>query len=261
MGAKGRANVAGMKVIRTSLGASVILDTGEPLPLRHIIGIGRNYAEHAKEQGAAVPDRPMIFTKNPASLCVSGDAIVIPKICQDRPQVDFEAELAVVLGPTAKRSTPIRDVSEAEAFDCVVGYACANDVSARWWQKEGSGGQFCRGKSFDTFCPIGPAITPASAVADPQSLRVICRVNGTVKQDAPTSQMMFGVATLIADLSRGTTLLPGTVILTGTPSGVGMSRTPPEFLKHGDSVEIEISGAGVSLGVLRNVVQEEGRIG
>jgi len=241
-----------LNIIKTSLGASIVLESGEPLPLRHIIGVGRNYAEHAKEQGAAIPERPMIFTKNPASLCLSGDSITIPRICQDRPQVDFEAELAVILGPT-----PLRDVPLERALDGVVGFACANDVSARWWQKEGSGGQFCRGKSFDTFCPIGPYVTPASRVADPSSLRVVCRVNGIVKQDASTSQMMFSVASLIADLSRGTTLLPGTVILTGTPSGVGMSRTPPEFLRQGDVVEVEITGPGISLGVLRNPVRDE----
>lgn len=254
----------GLRVIKTSMGGAVVLANGEPMPIRHVIGIGRNYAEHAKEQGAAVPERPMMFTKNPASVCVDGDAIVIPRICQDRPQVDFEAELAVVLGPTARWTGAIRDVSEGDALKCVMGYACANDVSARWWQKEGSGGQFCRGKSFDTFCPLGPVVTLAEEVGDPGALRVVCRVNGVVKQDAPTSQMMFTVGRLIAELSSGTTLVPGTVILTGTPSGVGMSRTPPEWLKAGDMVEVEITGAGVrggGLGVLRNVVKEEGAIG
>jgi len=135
----------------------------------------------------------------------------------------------------------------------VLGYTCANDVSARWWQKEGSGGQFYRGKSFDTFCPVGPRLVPASQIADPSQLRVSCKVNGVVMQDAPTSQMMFPVQKLIAELSRGTTLLPGTIILTGTPSGVGMARTPPVFLKAGDVVEVEIDG----FGVLRNTVNEE----
>ncbi|MEX2217629.1 MAG: fumarylacetoacetate hydrolase family protein [Phycisphaerales bacterium] len=235
-----------MNLIRAEFGIAVQTPAG-PLPIRHIIGIGRNYAEHAKEQGAAAPTRPMIFTKNPASASLDGDAIVIPRICQDREQVDFEAELAVVLGRAA------RDVPEARALECVLGYCGANDVSARWWQKEGSGGQFCRGKSFDTFCPMGPRLVPAAEVPDPQALRVRCRVNGETMQDASTAEMMFPVARLIADLSRGTTLMPGTAILTGTPSGVGMARTPPVWLKAGDTVEVEID----RLGILRNTVKSE----
>jgi len=219
------------------------------LPIRHIIGIGRNYAEHASEQGADVPDRPMIFTKNPASLCGSGDDIVIPACCADPEtggpeQVDFEAELGVIIGTAAK------DISEDDALSHVLGYCCANDVSARWWQKKGSGGQFCRGKSFDTFCPIGE-VTAASEIADPQDLTVRCVVSGEVMQEASTSQMIFPVRTLIAELSRGTTLLPGTLILTGTPSGVGMARNPQRFLRDGDVVEVEISG----LHALRNRVR------
>src|SRR5690606_11640893 len=147
-----------------------------------------------------------------------GDPIVIPPICRDEryggDQVDFEAELAVVIGRAVKDATPER------ALEAVLGYACGNDVSARWWQKQGSGGQFCRGKSFDTFCPLGPELVPPEAVGDPQALRVRCRVNGVAMQDASTADMMFSVARLISDLSQGTTLAPGTVILTGTPSGV-----------------------------------------
>jgi 2-keto-4-pentenoate hydratase/2-oxohepta-3-ene-1,7-dioic acid hydratase in catechol pathway len=228
-----------MKVSKTPLGASIQTPVGE-LPIRHIIGIGRNYAEHASEQGADVPDRPMVFTKNPASLCVHGDDIVIPPCCTDPDtggpeQVDFEAELGVVIAKAAK------DVSEAEALSYVLGCCCANDVSARWWQKKGSGGQFCRGKSFDTFCPIGP-VTPASEIPDVQALSIRCTVSDEVMQDASTSQMIFPVAKLIAELSRGTTLLPGTLILTGTPSGVGMARSPQRFLSDADVVEIEIEG-------------------
>ena len=126
-------------------------------------------------------------------------------------------------------------------------------MSAQWWQKQGSGGQFCRGKSLDTFCPLGPRVVPAAEVADPQKLGVVCRVNGKVMQDDTTANMMFPVAQLLAELSRGTTLLPGTVILTGTPSGVGMARNPPEYLKHGDVVEVEVP----PLGVLRNRVVYE----
>jgi 2-keto-4-pentenoate hydratase/2-oxohepta-3-ene-1,7-dioic acid hydratase in catechol pathway len=216
---------------------------GNVLPLAHILGIGRNYAEHAKEQGAAVPDAPMVFTKNAMAACLSGEDIVVPRVCQDAryggDQVDFEGELAVVIGDRA------RDVSKADALKYVLGYCVANDVSARWWQKTGSGGQFFRGKSFDTFCPLGPGIVPASEVKNPNALRLRTTVNGHIMQDASTSEMVFDVATLVSDLSRGMTLLPGTVILTGTPSGVGMSRKPPVWLKDGDVVEVAVEGVGV----------------
>lgn len=233
-----------MHLLKSASGVSVFTSSGEspstaPLPLLHILGIGRNYAEHAREQGAAVPDAPMVFTKNAAAACLDGDAIVVPKVCQDREQVDFEGELAVVIGTRA------RDISKSDALTCVLGYCCANDVSARWWQKSGSGGQFFRGKSFDTFCPLGPRIVAAAEIPDPNALRLRTRVNGKTVQDASTGEMIFDVATLISDLSRGMTLLPGTVILTGTPSGVGMARTPPEYLKHGDVVEVEIERIGV----------------
>lgn len=236
-----------MHLIRSNAGVAVHAPNGWILPLNHLIGIGRNYAEHAKEQGAAVPDAPMVFTKNAAAACLDGDPIVVPRACQDREQVDFEGELAVVIGRR------VRDIGKAEALSCVLGYACANDVSARWWQKSGSGGQFFRGKSFDTFCPLGPVVTPAADIANPNALRLVTRVNGQVMQDASTGEMMFDVPTLISELSRGMTLLPGTVILTGTPSGVGMARTPPVWLKDGDVVEVEIE----KLGILRNAVAFE----
>ncbi|MGD9789539.1 MAG: fumarylacetoacetate hydrolase family protein [Phycisphaerales bacterium] len=221
------------------------------VPIQYILGIGLNYAEHAREQGKGLPERPMVFTKSPMSASQHRDAIVVPKVCQDRPQVDFEAELAVILGPT-----PTRDVPKDQALSRVWAYANANDVSARWWQKEGSGGQFCRGKSFDTFCPIGPRLVPAREVKDPQDLRVVCRVNGETMQEGTTRDMIFDVATLIAELSRGTTLPPGTVIMTGTPSGVGFARKPPVFLNDGDTVEIEIGEPKV-FGTLKNVVRFE----
>ncbi|TVQ32065.1 MAG: fumarylacetoacetate hydrolase family protein [Phycisphaeraceae bacterium] len=211
---------------------------GADLAIRHIIGVGRNYAEHAHEQGAKAPERPMLFCKNPAALALEGEDIVIPEICQDRLQVDYEGELGVVIGQR------VRDVPEEMALSAVLGYCIANDVSARWWQKEGAGGQFYRGKSFDTFCPIGPRLTAASHILDPQALHITTSLNGEVMQDAPTSQMLFPVATLIAELSRGTTLLPGTLILTGTPSGVGMARSPQRFLQDGDEVRIAIEGLG-----------------
>jgi 2-keto-4-pentenoate hydratase/2-oxohepta-3-ene-1,7-dioic acid hydratase in catechol pathway len=203
-----------------------------------ILCIGRNYAGHAAEMKSAVDEHPVVFMKNPAAVIGDGEAIVIPSICDHAgPQVDYEGELAVIIGREA------RDVPAREALSFVSGYAAANDVSARWWQKKGSGGQFVRGKSFDTFCPIGAA-APASAVIDPQALRIVTRVNGEVMQDASTAGMIFPVARLIAELSRGTTLLAGTVLLTGTPSGVGAARTPPRFLRAGDVVEIEIAGVG-----------------
>lgn len=214
-----------------------------PLPLHYIIGIGRNYAEHAAEQGAELPDRPMVFTKSPASLVLDGEPIVIPEPCADPSsggpeQVDFEAELAVIIG------SPVSNISAEQAEQHILGYACANDVSARWWQKKGAGGQFCRGKSFDTFCPIGPEIVPTSDVPDSSALAIRCTVSGELMQDGSTRQMIFPIPELIAELSRGSTLLPGTVILTGTPSGVGMARTPPRYLRDGDTVTVSIEGIG-----------------
>lgn len=234
-----------MELIRSEWGVSVRLSGGEALPVRHIIGVGRNYLEHAKEQGLQAPDRPMIFTKNPASAALSGDDIVIPRACADREQVDYEGELAILIGRRC------RDVSESDAAGYVLGYCCANDVSARWWQKEGAGGQFCRGKSFDTFCPLGPRITPTAQIPNPTALRLVTRLNGEVVQNASTGEMAFSPLYLVAELSRDTTLLPGTVILTGTPSGVGMARTPPRYLRPGDVVEVEIKG----IGTLRNTVR------
>lgn len=238
------------QLIRTATGVAVQTPAG-PLPIRTILGIGRNYAEHAREQAATVPDRPMVFTKNPASLALPGEDIVVPALARDPAtggnQTDFEAELGVVLARS------VRDIPESRALDAVLGYCCANDVSARWWQKQGSGGQFWRGKSFDSFCPVGPGIVPREAVSDPQALRVRCRVNAQMMQDGTTADMIFPVAHLIAELSRGTTLEAGALILTGTPSGVGMARTPPVWLQDGDVVEVEIDG----IGVLANTVRFE----
>lgn len=281
-----------MALVKTATGVSAAIGAGGgTLALRQIVGIGLNYAAHAAEQNKPAPTRPVLFTKNPRAACLHGDRIVVPKVCQDRPQVDFEAELAVVLGvaprgvgagdevtPTMARefgglgeaggavggasgvagggasgARLIRDVPVADALRCVLGYCVANDVSARWWQKEGSGGQFYRGKSFDTFCPLGPWITPAHRVPDPQRLAISARLNGVEMQRSTTADMIFPVAQLIAEMSRGTTILPGTVILTGTPSGVGFARNPPVFMARGDTIEVEVEG----LGVLRNVVEEE----
>jgi 2-keto-4-pentenoate hydratase/2-oxohepta-3-ene-1,7-dioic acid hydratase in catechol pathway len=154
-------------------------------------------------------------------------------------QVDYEGELAVVIGKTCK------NVSREKAFNYVFGYTVANDVSARDWQRQFGGGQFCRGKSFDTFAPLGPAILTTDEVPNPNQLQLRTRVNGEVRQDSNTSRMIFDVPRLIEFLSGSTTLLAGTVILTGTPSGVGMARKPPVFLQPGDQIEVEIERIGV----------------
>ncbi len=212
-----------------------------------ILAIGKNYLDHAAEMGGKPPEHLMVFMKNPACVIASGADIRIPALCREQgPQVDYEGELAVVIGRDC------RDVPLHHALEVVGGYAVANDVSARWWQVKGSGGQFCRGKSFDTFCPLSEAV-PTARVRDPQALRIVTRLNGQVMQDGGTDGMAFPVAMIIHELTRGTTLLAGTVILTGTPSGVGFARTPPVFLKQGDLVEVEIDGVGA----VRNRVVEE----
>jgi 2-keto-4-pentenoate hydratase/2-oxohepta-3-ene-1,7-dioic acid hydratase in catechol pathway len=213
---------------------------------RAILAIGRNYADHAAEMGGRTDERPMVFMKNPASACGPSDTIVIPPICQHGgPQVDYEGELAFEIGQDC------RDVPESDALSVLAGYRVANDVSARWWQKEGSGGQFCRGKSFDTFCPLGPLV-PAADIPDPHMLAIETILNGARVQHSNTSMMVFRVPYLIAELSRGMTLLAGTIVLTGTPAGVGAGRKPPLFLKDGDVIEVKISGVGQ----LRNLVRE-----
>ncbi|MFK7960139.1 MAG: fumarylacetoacetate hydrolase family protein [Phycisphaerales bacterium] len=221
-----------------------------------ILAIGRNYAAHAAEMGGDRPAHPMVFAKNPAALIADGQAIVIPPICRegetasdDGRQVDFEGELAVIIG------RDVRDVAEADALDAVFGYAAANDVSARWWQKHGSGGQFVRGKSFDTFCPIGE-IVPADVAGDPSDWTLTTDVGGERMQTGTTADLIFPVAWLIAELSRGMTLLRGTAILTGTPSGVGHARTPPRYLRDGDRVRVEIQNTSGMMASVENPVVE-----
>jgi 2-keto-4-pentenoate hydratase/2-oxohepta-3-ene-1,7-dioic acid hydratase in catechol pathway len=219
-----------------------------------ILCIGKNYADHAAELADPgtfkLPERPVLFFKNPASVIGNGAAIELPPVVhtddRDPPMgVDYEGELAVILGCDA------HDVPEAQAREVIAAVACANDVSQRWWQWHGSGGQWCRGKSFDTFCPLGEP-TPISAIADLQDLLLTTRLNGEVVQQASTSTMIFSVARLISELSQGTTLLAGSVILTGTPAGVGAGRKPPRFLRDGDVVEVEISGVGCLSNPVRN---------
>ncbi len=212
-----------------------------------IIAIGRNYADHAAEMGTKTDERPMVFMKNPASVCRTNDVIVIPRVCREGgPQVDYEGELAFEI------ARDCRDVPEADAMSVIAGYRVANDVSARWWQKTGSGGQFCRGKSFDTFCPMTDLV-PAGAVADPQNLDIETILNGQTVQKANTRLMVFPIKYLVTELSRGMTLLAGTIVLTGTPAGVGAGRNPPLFLKDGDTVEVKIA----QVGHLVNKVREE----
>uniref|UniRef100_A0A6B2LHV4 Fumarylacetoacetase-like C-terminal domain-containing protein n=1 Tax=Arcella intermedia TaxID=1963864 RepID=A0A6B2LHV4_9EUKA len=209
--------------------------------------IGLNYKNHAKEAKMATPNLPVLFYKNLSAAQNPGDPIVVPKICQSPPEVDYECELAIVIGKTTK------NVSVKDALQYVAGYTCANDVSARRWQTERVGTQWNYGKSFDTFCPLGPVIASPEAIPDPNSLKISTVLNGQTLQSSNTNDMIFDVPTIIQFLSQSTTLLPGTVILTGTPEGVGFARRPPIYLKQGDSVTIEIE----NIGKLTNPVIEE----
>ena len=203
-----------------------------------ILAIGRNYADHAAEMGGKTDERPMVFMKNPASVCRNCYAIVIPSICREGgPQVDFEGELAIEIAHDCC------DVAEGDEMSVIAGYRVANDVSARWWQKSGSGGQFCRGKSFNTFCPMTELVA-RGAIDDPQDLEIETILNGERMQFASTKLMVFPVRYLIRELSRGMTLTAGTIILTGTPAGVGAGRTPPLYLKDGDTIEVRIARVG-----------------
>lgn len=216
-----------------------------------IIAVGLNYREHVVESKAFdkkvldVPTEPVLFAKTPNVLVGPGEDIVIPAFIAGyrfpEPRVDHESELAVIIGKRCK------NVPASQALSCVYGYTCFNDVSQRNIQKADTSGWF-RGKSFDTFGPIGPVVVPAAALGDPQRLSVVCRVNGVVKQNGSTADMIFPIATLIEFISKHVTLEEGDLIATGTPSGVSP-------IVHGDVVEVEISG----IGILRNAVREEGR--
>jgi 2-keto-4-pentenoate hydratase/2-oxohepta-3-ene-1,7-dioic acid hydratase in catechol pathway len=208
-----------------------------------IVAVGLNYRDHAMESGAAQPPKvPILFAKFPNSISGPEDPIVIPK---GNPKVDWEAELAVVIGRKGK------GISAAHAYDYIAGYMPLNDVSAREWQFGDR--QWVRGKSSDTFCPIGPHLTTRDKVPNPHVLAIRSRVNGTTMQDSNTSKLIFDVPFLIEFISAAITLEPGDIIATGTPEGVGVFRKPQIFLKPGDVVEIEIE----SLGVLRNPVDAE----
>jgi 2-keto-4-pentenoate hydratase/2-oxohepta-3-ene-1,7-dioic acid hydratase in catechol pathway len=207
-----------------------------------IVCVGLNYLDHAQEGGMELPKAPLLFAKWPNTLIGDGDAIVLPP---ETTEVDYEAELGVVIGTTAKR------VSETDALDHVEGYICLNDVSARDMQF--GDGQWTRGKSLDTFCPVGPRLVPREEIADPQQLGIRCILNGETMQDSSTSQMIFSVAEIIAYVSQVITLEPGDLIATGTPAGVGVFKDPKVLLKDGDEVSIEIDG----LGTLTNPVHKE----
>src|SRR5713226_271311 len=225
---RGESAVRDIETLLTDIqpGTALPLDSIEFLPAVYpskIIAIGRNYVDHAIEGGAAPPEAPLIFNKLPNSLSAHGAPIVLPTIST---QVDYEAELAVVIGRKAKR------VSQAEALNYVFGYTMIDDVSARDLQF--GDGQWTRGKSLDTFAPLGPFITTRDEIADVQALKIEGLLNGKVMQSSNTAKMIFPVAYLISYLSQGITLEPGDVIATGTPDGVGIFRTPPVLLKAGD---------------------------
>jgi 2-keto-4-pentenoate hydratase/2-oxohepta-3-ene-1,7-dioic acid hydratase in catechol pathway len=208
-----------------------------PVAPVQIFCIGLNYRHHAEEMNAKFPEYPVVFMKGVNATAHPGDPILIPRHLPSE-EVDYECELAVVIG------RPARNVPRERALDFVLGYTCANDVSARDWQIRFGGGQWCRGKTFDTFAPLGPCLVTPDEIPDPNALGIATVLNGERVQDWTTGDMIFDVPRLIEFLSASTTLVPGTVILTGTPHGVGMARKPPLWLKPGDVVAIEIERIG-----------------
>lgn len=223
-----------------------------PRPARNVFCVGWNYADHFAEgkdfRGASapqeVPPHPALFSKSAAAVVGPGAPVLHPGPHSN--EMDWEAELGVIVG------TRGRDIAEERALDHVFGYTVGNDVSVRDVQRTRHGGQWFKGKSFDTHCPLGPWIVTADEIPDPQALGITSRVNGVTKQSSNTKYMVFTVARILAELSQGMTLEPGDVILTGTPSGVGFARTPPEYLRPGDVMEMEVEG----IGILRNPVVE-----
>ena len=207
-----------------------------PVAPVNILALGINYRKHGEETALSIPSEPILFLKATSSVTGPDHPIVLPAAGSD--QVDYEAELALVIGKTAKNVTP------AEAWDCIFGFTCANDVSARDWQFERQKGQWARGKSFDTFCPLGPWIVTKDEIDNPDDLAIRAVLNGKTVQKSRTSEMIFDVRTIVSRLSRSMTLHPGTVILTGTPEGVGFTRRPPLFLQPGDDIRIEIEKIG-----------------
>lgn len=213
-----------------------------PIQPPNVLAIGLNYRPHAIESGLEIPKAPVLFLKASTAVIGPEQPIVLPALAPD--EVDYEAELVIVIG------TPARNVSEDEALKCVFGYTCGNDVAARDCQLR-LDAQWARAKSFDTFAPLGPWI---ETELEPDACRIICRLNGETMQDSNTRDLIFSTRQLVSYLSHCMTLLPGTVIMTGTPSGVGFARQPPVFLRAGDVVEVKIEG----IGALRNPVIGEG---
>lgn len=217
-----------------------------PVAPTNIFCIGLNYARHASETGAGKPEFPVLFMKSTAAVQHPGEPILLPAHLAST-RVDYECELVVVIGSLCK------NVSREEALRYVLGYTCGNDVSARDWQKDWGGSQWCRGKTFDTFAPLGPCLVTTDEIPEPNNLKIKTTLNGEVVQDWVTNDMIFSVAELIEFLSGSTTLLPGTIIFTGTPHGVGTARNPPLWLKAGDTVTVEIE----KIGRLINPVERE----
>jgi 2-keto-4-pentenoate hydratase/2-oxohepta-3-ene-1,7-dioic acid hydratase in catechol pathway len=217
-----------------------------PVAPANILCIGLNYRRHAEETGAKIPEQPILFMKSTGAVQHPGGPILLPRFLKSE-EVDYECELAVVIGRSCKNAT------RENALEHVLGYTCANDVSARDWQIRRGGSQWCRGKTFDTFCPLGPCLVTTDEITNPNALAIRTVLNGEAVQDWNTGDMVFDVRALIVFLSGSTTLVPGTVILTGTPQGVGMARKPPLWLKAGDEVSVEIE----KIGRLTNPVRAE----
>lgn len=221
--------------------SKVHLSSPVPRPSK-VIAIGLNYRDHAEEAKLTLPTEPLLFAKFPSSITGPFDPIVLPRA---NPDVDYEAELAVVIGTQAKR------IKADRAFDVVAGYMVVNDVSARKWQFGDK--QWTRGKSCDTFCPAGPWLTTRDEISNPHQLRISAKLNGQMVQDSNTNNLIFGIPELIQHITESITLEPGDIIATGTPFGVGVFRNPPLFLKEGDVVEVAVE----KLGSIRNKVTVE----
>lgn len=231
------------KVTSAEAGIERLLAPVDPV---NILALGINYKKHGDETAMSYPDQPILFLKATTSVIGHEGSIILPAAGPDR--VDYEAELAVIIGRKAKNIRP------GEAMNYILGYTCANDVSARDWQFEKQKGQWARGKSFDTFCPLGPWIVTKDEIADPNNLSIRAILNDKVVQASSTAQMIFNIQEIVSNVSKSMTLLPGTVILSGTPEGVGFTRQPPLFLHEGDVVNIEIEKIGT---LTSKVIREE----
>ncbi len=252
-GAYNKDNPAVARVMEGNIGGPYKITSREaaikkilaPLVPVNILALGINYKKHGDETAMSYPEQPILFLKATTSIAGPDAPILLPAAGSDC--VDYEAELALIIGRKAKNIKP------AEVMDYIFGYTCANDVSARDWQFDLQKAQWARGKSFDTFCPLGPWIVTKEDIANADDLGIRAILNGQSVQESRTSQMIFNIAETVSNLSRSMTLLPGTVILTGTPAGVGFTRNPPLFLQDGDVISIEIE----EIGTLTNKVIKE----